>query len=170
MDSSEYFPRAAVIYNIPFTFDTFCLREYFSNFIEDDGFILFHYKNRPESSMREVLTKHLPDLELEHQCHKYGPPNLAEDIVEAPTTFDVKTGKWQCPTISANQEIKVCTKSVFLLVNPSKMAELVQDYHGKPWLKSESKLRNKTSLSCFIKILPRECKFFFFTFFKDNLL
>lgn len=133
--------KIVAIYNIPEDYDTFSLREFFHQLICKEAFELFHFKNRPEGNIRQILKLACPDTNLfESAIH-----NPVEIIPEMTTvTFDFNSilGKTEESDSSSHvkvvdEEVAAATygqhKSGFLKIRNAYYDELISVYGGREW-------------------------------------
>lgn len=113
---------ASVVYfavsNIPAAFRSADLRNYFSQFIESDGFLCFHYRHRPET-IRE------PRAEPE-ATERPGGGSATEPETDRGTETGTEPGK---------QQVKSCCCVVS--VRAAEAERLVRLYAGQHWIDSK---------------------------------
>ena len=105
------------VYNIPENFDTFSLREYFRFAIQNEYFECFHFKNRPENSLREILDSFETKVALINDSVRLAPPKDAEAPPKPSFDYDQHLGKPAAPKPALKPAYDMPTKAGFLKVN-----------------------------------------------------
>lgn len=155
----------AAVYNIPGEFDSFSLREFFDH---KDALELFHFKNRPESSLRQLVQKYFPNVTLEggvesetSDAEPSNPSHTSSTItVDFQSMILEKSKKSTASTSSSTSKPTLLvappnTKSAFIKVKGERLTSFTERYHRRPW-------RNQTSSPavsdqcCFVTPLARE--------------
>ena len=120
------------VYNIPHSFDSFSLREFFCDFIKENCFQLFHFKNRPAPSFKKVVSTNFPSVSLcACKCNSIPSTRVAHP------SFNYLTRAVDAVTVEDTK--CVCTtKSCFVISS----SDMVKVYDGVPWNTCDPSLGN----------------------------
>lgn len=133
--SAMYF----AVSNIPAAFRSANLRNFFSQFIESNGFLCFHYRHRPE------ILKESEGTQVNMSDH------TSRDIptTEMPST-DVEEGTEESG--SSPKSIKTCCCVVSVPSNEA--ARLVKMYAGNQWIDSKGNWLARRCVIRKVKVSP----------------
>ncbi|XP_041456502.1 G patch domain-containing protein 3-like [Lytechinus variegatus] len=129
-----------ILANIPADFHSADLRNYFSQFIESNGFSCFHFRHRPETKQREKDDPSSYTSPSGKSSDFY--PKLGQLEQSTSATFSAGVEDVQ---VQANNVRK--TFCCVLKLEEHKMSKFIRMYHKKPWIDKKGAIM---SSRCFI--------------------
>ncbi|XP_071496891.1 G patch domain-containing protein 3-like [Diadema antillarum] len=146
-----------IVANIPASFHSSDLRNYFSQFIEAKAFKCFHFRHRPETKILEKDAETSSDLLVENGPNQRNKPDSAP---ASPRSSRLQTadGKHGTPPEASGKEQKAPAPRTFCCIvqlSDGNMNRFIRMYHKKHWIDRKGAVM---SSRCFISRIRVEDK------------